>query len=215
MNTDINTTIAVADAASATSPSVRHRPVQQQPHPDEHDLRQLQARVAAMESRWKTAPDPNRMNLLVFEGSRDRLLAAFVMATGAASCGVDVSMFFTFWSTAALRKPAPQRPNKSIIEWCFGWMLPKGLRATRLSQLDMCGAGRLLMDREMRNKNIADLETLIQAAADLGVRINVCEMSMKLMGIQREELIDYPDLGFCGVATFAEMTTHANTTLFI
>jgi peroxiredoxin family protein len=160
-------------------------------------------------------PDTNSLNLLVFEGTRDRLLAAFVMATGAAACGMKVTMFFTFWGTAALRKERVARQQKSWIERALGWMLPSSFRSTKLSQLDMCGLGRLLISREMRKKNIADLPELLKVAADLGVTIRVCEMSMKLMGIHREELLDYPGLEFCGVASFVEDAATANTTLFI
>lgn len=175
----------------------------------------LCARVAALEARVGALPDSNRLNLVVFEGSRDRLLAAFVIATGAAACGMEVSMFFTFWGTAALKRDARQSRSKTWVEWAFGWMLPRGASKTRLSQMDMCGLGRALLAREMRKKNVAELGELIETAAELGVRISVCEMSMRLMGIRREELIEYPNLDYCGVATFTELTTQANTTLFI
>ena len=155
------------------------------------------------------------MNLLVFESHRDRLLAAFVMATGAAACGMQVSMFFTFWGTAALRKGGRQFGRKTLVERAFGWMLPACPRKTKLSHLDMCGLGRLLMSREMKKKNIADLNDLIETAGELGVVIRVCEMSMQLMGIRREELIDYPSLEYCGVAKFVDEAASANTTLFI
>ncbi|MCA9066971.1 MAG: DsrE/DsrF/DrsH-like family protein, partial [Planctomycetaceae bacterium] len=177
-------------------------------------LRELREQVQGLQRAADQAPDPNRMNLLVFEAHRDRLLAAFVMATGAAACGMNVSMFFTFWATAALRKGG-QLGRKTLIERAFGWMLPRSANHTRLSQMDMLGMGRLLMKREMKKKRIADLDVLVQTAADLGVTIRVCEMSMQLMGIRREELIDYPNLGFCGVAKFVEEAATANTTLFL
>lgn len=160
-------------------------------------------------------PDPNRLNLLVFDAGRDRLLAAFVMATGAAACGMQVTMFFTFWGTAALRQGGKQVGNKSLVERAFGWMLPRSARSTKLSKMDMCGLGRALMSREMKKKNIADLDQLIELAGELGVTIRVCEMSMNLMGIRREELIEYPKLEYCGVAKFTEEAATANTTLFI
>jgi peroxiredoxin family protein len=179
------------------------------------DVESLLRRIEALEKKAAGAPDPTAMNLLVFDGSRDRLLAAFVMATGAAACGFNVRMFFTFWGTAALKKSGPQFGKKTLVERAFGWMLPCGVRGTRLSKMDMFGIGRALMDREMRNKNVANLEQLIQTAAELQVKISVCEMSMQLMGIRREELIDYPELSYCGVATFADLAAAANTTLFI
>lgn len=175
----------------------------------------LQRRLASLErSQQANTADPNRLNLVVFESHRDRLLAAFVMATGAAAVGMEVTMFFTFWGTATLRKRAFIGGKKSLVERAFGWMLP-AKNSTKLSRMDMCGMGRMLMDREMKKKNIADLDKLIETAADLGVKIQVCEMSMQLMGIKREELIDYPQLDYCGVACFAENAANANTTLFI
>ncbi|MCA9078754.1 MAG: DsrE/DsrF/DrsH-like family protein [Planctomycetaceae bacterium] len=182
---------------------------------DEPLLASLTDRVAALEQAVAKAPNPDALNLLVFSGERDRLLAAFVMATGAAACGQDVSMFFTFWGTPALRDPKKSPGPKSIVEKAFGWMLPRGAACTKLSQMDFGGLGRAMMGREMRQKNIADLDELISTAAELGVTIRVCDMSMKLMGIQPEELIDYPGLAYCGVAQFTAMCSDANTTLFI
>lgn len=179
----------------------------------------LEARIDQLEkafaSQAATQPDTNRLNLLVFDGSRDKLLAAFVMATGAAACGMDVTMFFTFWGTASLRKGGGKAGKKSLVERAFGMMLPGSPKKTKLSQMDMCGVGRFLMDKEMQKKNIASLDELIETAAELGVGIRVCEMSLNLMGIRREELIDYPHLDFCGVAKFVDDAATANTTLFI
>lgn len=175
-------------------------------------LERLEALLSAQQA---SQPDTNRLNLLVFEGYRDRLMAAFILATGAAACGMEVGMFFTFWSTAALRKGGPQVGRKSWVERAFGMLLPASARKTKLSQMDMCGMGRLLMNREMKKKNIASLDELIATAGDLGVRIRVCEMSMQLMGVRREELIEYPYLEYCGVAKFVDEAASANTTLFI
>ena len=172
-------------------------------------------RLAKLERRVEGGPDANALSMVVFSGELDKLLAAFVIATGAAASEMRVSMFFTFWGTAALKKDAAQSRGKSWVEWAFGWMLPRGAGRTALSQMDMCGLGRMLMQSEMKKKNIADLDQLIPTAAELGVKIRVCEMSMQLMGIRREELIDYPGLDYCGVATFADLTSKANTTLFI
>jgi len=175
----------------------------------------LEERVAALEEQWEQAPDANVLNLLVFSGERDRLLAAFTMATGGAACGLDVSMFFTFWATPVLRKSGPTAGGKSLVERAFGWMLPRGPGQTKLSQMDMLGVGRHLMAREMRRKKMVGLDELIGTAADLGVKIFVCDTSMQLMGIRREELIDYAGLEICGVAQFVSLTSSANTTLFI
>lgn len=183
-----------------------------QPNQLEQRIDQLQRQIDQLK---ESKTDTNQLNLVVFEGYKDRLLAAFVIATGAAACGMDVRMFFTFWATPALRRGGVTAGNKSIVERAFGWMLPASAKHTRLSQMDFGGLGRAMMKREMQRKNVADLESLIETAAELSVHIQVCEMSMQLMGIDRSELIEYPHLDYCGVATFVEQASQANTTLFI
>ena len=177
------------------------------------DLSQLESRIAALEA--SAAKTTNTFNMLVFSGERDKLLAAFVMATGAAASGMDVRMFFTFWGTAALKKSKAQVGQKTLVERAFGWMLPGGVSQTKLSKMDMAGIGRQLMSSEMKKKGVANLPQLIDLAAELNVKIQVCEMSMELMGIRAEELIEYPQLEYCGVATFVDHSTEANTTLFV
>ncbi|MEZ6096281.1 MAG: DsrE/DsrF/DrsH-like family protein [Pirellulaceae bacterium] len=194
---------------------VARQPVNAPAFPTPTRLAEFEARIAALEEQVKISPDPDTLNLLVFSGERDRLLAAFVMACSAAASGMKVVIFFTFWGTPALRKSSRQLGKKTIIERAFGWMLPGGVRQTRLSNMDMLGMGRWLMAREMKKKGVADLPTLIESAQALGVELHVCEMSMNLMGIRKEELIDYEHMRLCGAAEFIERTTKANTTMFI
>jgi peroxiredoxin family protein len=178
-------------------------------------IEELTRRVNTLELRSEETADPNALNMVVFSGELDKLLAAFVIATGAAACDMKVSMFFTFWGTAALKKAGPQGHGKSVVERMFGWMLPGGFRRRKLSKLDMVGLGRRMMTREMEKKGVADLPELIDIARETGVQVRVCEMSMSLMGIRREELIDYPDMNLAGVAHFLKHASAANTTLFI
>jgi len=175
----------------------------------------LRERIDALERQAARAVDPDSLCLVVFSGELDRLLAAFVIATGAAASDMNVSVFFTFWGTAALKKPGPQVRGKSLVERAFGWMLPGGLHKRRLSKLDFGGLGRRILAREMQKKRVSGLPELIEMTAQLDVEITICEMSMSLMGIRREELIEYPNLKFAGVATFLEKATAAGTTLFI
>jgi len=175
----------------------------------------LEQRIEELEKESKNTPDSNAMSMVVFSGELDKLLAAFVIATGAAACGMKVSMFFTFWATAALKKAGPQAKGKSIVERMFGWMLPGGFGKRMLSKMDMCGIGSRMMAREMAKKNVASLPELIEVAKELDIEINVCEMSMSLMGIRPEELIEFPGMGYCGVARFVEQSSSSNTTLFI
>jgi peroxiredoxin family protein len=151
-----------------------------------------------------TAPIANvdrtdRVTFIVFSGEMDRLMAAFTMASGAAACGVDVTMFFTFWGAAVLRTGASGAP-KSLVERCFGWLLPGGPRRARLSRLHMGGLGRWLMVREMRKKGIASLEDLMALARESGVRLAVCDTSVALLGISPAELSAGAALEVCGVA---------------
>ncbi|MCA9060710.1 MAG: DsrE/DsrF/DrsH-like family protein, partial [Planctomycetaceae bacterium] len=140
---------------------------------------------------------------------------ALVIATGAAACGMKVSMFFTFWATSALRSGTAQQPGKRLMERMFGWMLPNGIRRTKLSKMEMGGLGRWMMLREMKSHKMQDADELLGMAAELGVEIRVCEMSMRLMGIRSEELIEYPRMEFCGAASLAEQLSQANSSLFI
>ena len=178
-------------------------------------LDEMSERLGELKERVDSTSDSNELSMVVFSGEMDKLLAAFVIATGAAACGMGVSMFFTFWGTAALKKAGSQARGKSIVERMFGWMLPGGFHKRKLSKMNMGGLGRLLMAREMKKKNVPDLGALLEIAADSDVDIKVCEMSMSLMGIRKEELIDYPGLRFCGVASFLEASSKAGTTLFI
>ena len=179
------------------------------------DFSSLESRIKNLEERVSSAPDPNQINLLVFSGERDKLLAAFNMATGAAACGYETTMFFTFWATPALRNPDATGGKKTLIEKMFGWMLPSSISSTPLSHMDFAGVGRKMMTNQMKKKGIADLQDLLDLAGELGVRVLVCDVSMKLMGITTDELIEYPNLEYCGVATFLELSSRANTTIFV
>ena len=181
--------------------------------PTAEQISALTSRLEALE-RQSRAKD-NHLSMVVFSGDLDKLLAAFMVATGAAACGMKVSMFFTFWASAALKKQGSQSPGKSWVEWMFGWMLPGGFHNQKLSKMDMGGVGRWLMRREMGHKNVAHLGELVESADELGVDLHVCELSMSLMGIKPEELIDYSDVKFCGVAHFLERARASTTTLFI
>ena len=157
----------------------------------------------------------DQLSLFVFSGDWDKLFSAFVLATGAAASGTRVVMFFTFWASAALRRGEKVRAPKSWLERMFGGMLPRGSRRTALSRMNFGGMGLRMMQMMMRQKKIASLEELISTAGDLGVEINICEMSMDIIGFRREEMFDYPGLSFCGVQTFLETAAEGKVTLYI
>lgn len=182
--------------------------------PQNPEFAELSQRLAKIEKRLDTTGDPNHITLLVFSGELDKLLAAFNIANAAAACGTKVSMFFTFWGIASL-KTKTVYGQKNFIERAFGLMLPGGFSKRQLSRLDMAGMGRALLSKEMRNKNVADLPAGIDTAQKLGVELYLCEMTMNLMGITEDELIDYSPVHFCGATKFLALARNANTTLFI
>jgi peroxiredoxin family protein len=177
-------------------------------------LDQVGALPAAQGLALASGGQEDKLSLIVFSGSLDRLIAAFVLATGAAAMGMQVSMFFTFWGTAALRRDA-EKLSKSWLERVFGWMLPKGSRRLPLSQMNMGGGGPLMIRYIMKQKGVASLEEMIELAAELGVVVHVCSMSMDLLGMKEAEMLDYPGLSYCGVAKFLETAAPGKITLFV
>jgi peroxiredoxin family protein len=139
--------------------------------------------------------------MIVFSGDLDKHIAAMIIATGAAAMGMKVTLFYTFWGTSALRDPKKNVKGKNFLSTMFGIMLPKGRNKTKLSNMHMAGMGTAMIKDLMKKKNVASLDELYEAAAALGVEINICEMSMDLMGFKYEEMIDYPNMKVCGVAT--------------
>jgi peroxiredoxin family protein len=158
----------------------------------------------------------NKLAMIVFSGDLDKALAAFIISTGAVAMGMEVVMFFTFWGTPILRKKKTDTAEpKDVFGKMFGKILPKGASETKLSQMNMGGMGTKMMKHLMKKKSVASLDEMIALAAELEVKIFVCEMSMDLMGFARSEMIDYPDLGFAGVATFLEAAGTSKAQLFI
>ena len=157
----------------------------------------------------------DKISIIVFSGDLDKVLSSFVIATGAVAMGMEAVMFFTFWGTPVLRDPKKRVNGKDLMGKMFGFMLPKGQNAIKLSKMNMAGIGTAMMKSLMKKKNVASLDEMLEMAAELGVKIYVCEMSMSLMGFKREELIDYPNLEYVGVATFLEQAKNSKVQLFI
>ncbi len=151
--------------------------------------------------------------IIVFSGDLDKVIASFIIANGAAAMGRPVTMFFTFWGLTVLRKEEKQRVKKSFMEAMFGAMLPRGSRKLKLSRMNMAGMGTSMMKKIMNDKNVDSLEALIKKAMAAGVKIVACTMSMDVMGIKEEELIDGVELG--GVGAYLGDAEEANVNLFI
>jgi peroxiredoxin family protein len=181
----------------------------------------MSAEAATQMQQTPPAPKPagvpleNKLSMVVFSGDLDKMLAAMIIATGAAAMGMKVVMFFTFWGTAALRDAKKQVGGKDFMSKMFGWMLPKGRNALKLSQMHMGGMGTAMLKSLMKKKNAPTLDQLFEIAAQLGVEIKVCEMSMDLMGFKHEEIIDYPNIEYVGVATFLANSRKSANQLFI
>lgn len=157
--------------------------------------------------------DNKKKSIVVFSGDLDKALAAFIIANGAAAMGSEVTLFFTFWGLNILRRPEQVKVKKNLIETMFGWMMPRGAENLQLSNMNMGGIGALMIKDIMKKKNVPSLTELIGSAKMSGVRLVACTMSMDLMGIKREELIDGIEEG--GVAMYLDKAEAGNVNLFI
>lgn len=157
--------------------------------------------------------DSNKKTLVVFSGDYDKAMAALIIANGAAAMGDEVTLFFTFWGLNLLRRPKKVRVKKSIVESMFGGMMPRGTERPGLSKMNMGGMGARMMKWVMRKKNVQSLAELLESAQTLGVKFIACTMSMDVMGIKKEELID--GLEFAGVASYLGEASEAGVNLFI
>lgn len=151
--------------------------------------------------------------LIVFSDDLDKAIASFVIANGAVSTGRKVTMFFTFWGLNVIKKEHPGRTEKDWVGKLFGWMLPSNSKKLSLSKMNMGGMGSWMMRRIMKSKKIDSLESLIQQARQNGVEFIACQMSMEVMGIGPEELLEGVNVG--GVAAYLERAEEANVNLFI
>ncbi|GIW00134.1 MAG: hypothetical protein KatS3mg058_1537 [Roseiflexus sp.] len=171
----------------------------------------LEARIAALEAH-PTQGIEDRLAMVVFSGDLDKAIAALIIATGAASMGLETSMFFTFWGLNAVKKQKIFA-GKNLLEQGFTAMLPGGLGQMGLSQMNFFGAGAQIIRKLMRDHGVMSVEELFDLARELGVRMVVCDMSRELLGVRDDELVDGLEHG--GVATFLGDATRAKVTLFI
>jgi NADPH-dependent 2,4-dienoyl-CoA reductase/sulfur reductase-like enzyme/peroxiredoxin family protein/TusA-related sulfurtransferase/rhodanese-related sulfurtransferase len=183
------------------------------------DLKQDKTKIIATISKGsevnmenKVINNGNGQTIVVFSNDLDKALASFIIANGAKASGKDVTMFFTFWGLNILRK-SNVSVKKGFIDKMFGFMMPKGAEKLTLSKMNMGGMGSAMMKWVMKNKNISTLSELIQQAQDSGVKFIACNMSMDVMGIKEEELIDGVEIS--GVAKYISESNNANSNLFI
>lgn len=168
---------------------------------------------ATPEASSRVAGVPRGKTLIVFSDDLDKALASFVLANGAAATGEKVSMFFTFWGLNVIKKIEKPSVTKDIFGKMFGMMLPSHSGKLALSKMNMMGLGGQMMRFIMRKRGIDSLESLRQQAIENGVEFIACQMSMDVMGVAREELLDNVNIG--GVAAYMERAEQANVNLFI
>jgi len=169
--------------------------------------RQVKALREEMEAKDDAA------TIVVFSADLDRVLAAFVLATGAAAAGLRTSMFFTFWGLSVLKKKGAAGGPKSLLERMFAMTTPSGTESLGTSKMNFFGLGAVMLRKMMKDKQIASLEELIAMARDLDVKMIACTMSMDAMGVSRHELVD--GLTYGGVATYMADAVRSRVTLFI
>lgn len=178
----------------------------------------LLERINALEQRvneLETAPAQDiedRLAMVVFSGDLDKAIAAFIVATGAAAMGLEVSMFFTFWGLNIVKKQK-NFEGKNLLEKGFTAMLPAGTGQLQLSQMNFFGAGAKIIRKLMNDHEVSSLEEFVEMAQEFGVRMVACDMSRELLGIRDDELIE--DLEFGGVASFMGDAARSKVTLFI
>jgi peroxiredoxin family protein len=154
-----------------------------------------------------------KKTIIVFSNDLDKVMASFIITNGALAMGDEVTLFFTFWGLNVLRKEEYIPVKKGFLEMMFGWMMPRGANRLGLSQMNFGGLGAKMMKHMMQTKNVNSLPELIATAQTLGVKIVACTMSMDVMGITKEELID--GVEFAGVASYLGEADQANVNLFI
>jgi len=175
----------------------------------------LEDRIARLEQQLQGLERravSNRATIVVFSGDLDKVLAGLVIATGAAAMGLEVSMFHTFWGLSALRKQRKVR-GKNLLEQAMNVMTPAGLGSLTPSKLSFAGAGAAILRKMMKDKGVQSPEELFALARELGVKVLACEMSMDVMGIHRDELIDGVEVA--GVAAYLGDAADSKVTLFI
>ena len=170
---------------------------------------EMDAKIAAV--RERTVDDA--ATIVVFSGDLDKVLAGFVIATGAAAAGLETSMFFTFWGLSVLKKKGASGGPKNVLEKMFGMMTPASSESLPTSKMNYFGVGAVMLRKMMKDKQIATLEELIGVARDMDVKMIACTMSMDAMGVAKEELVD--GLTYGGVATYMGDAVRSRVTLFI
>jgi len=174
------------------------------------ELESLKAKTTRLENSRK-----DQLSVAIVSGDMDKILAAMIISLAAAAMDTQVKLFFSFWALSALRDLKKKAKGKDFISKMFGMMLPNGRNKLKLSNMNMCGMGPMMIKRLMKKQNVMSLDAMFKEAAELGIEITVCEMSMNLMGFKKEEMIDYPHLRYAGATTFVADAGESSMQWFI
>ena len=177
----------------------------------------LEKRVRELENQVQEFPvqkieQDNKMTLIVFSQDMDKIMTAFILATGGVSMGLEVNLFFTFWGLNALKKKTIYR-KKNILEKMATFMMPVGLKGLKTSNMNMMGMGPIFFKMLMKQKNVQSLPELFELSQELEVKITACQMTMGIMGIKEEEMVD--GINYAGVANYLDMASESKITLYI
>jgi len=174
----------------------------------------VQQKVAELEERLvKLEQKGKKLTIVLFSGDFDLAMAAFIIANGALAMGKQVTMFVTFWGLDVLKKPSFSTSGRDILEKMVLMMRPKGPLKLGTSKMNFGGIGPRLFRFMMNRKKVEPLHSLVDMSREFGLKVVVCQMSMDVMGIKKEDLIDDIEVG--GVAAFLSESFGSNTTLFI
>jgi peroxiredoxin family protein len=157
--------------------------------------------------------DTTKKTIIVFSGDYDKLMAALIIANGAAAMGDDVTLFFTFWGLNALRKEQKVKAKKKTLQSMFGMMMPRGINKLGMSKMNFAGMGPKMMNMVVKSEGAMTLQQLLDAAIEQGVKLVACTMTMDLLGFKKEELLD--NIEYAGVAAYLGEADEANVNLFI
>lgn len=174
------------------------------------EIETLNNKIALLENSRK-----DQLSIALVSGDLDKILAAMVISLAAAALDTKVKLFFSFWSLSALRDRKKKAEGKDFISKMFGLMLPNGRNKLKLSKMNMAGVGPIMINYLMKKQGVLSLDQMFKEAAELGIEITVCEMSMNLMGFKKEEMVDYPNLRYAGATTFVAEANESSTQLFI
>jgi peroxiredoxin family protein len=157
--------------------------------------------------------ETKRTTIVLFSGDYDKAMAAYIIANGAAAYDHEVTIFHTFWGLNALRKEENVAVNKGFLEKMFAKMMPRGANKMGLSKMNMAGMGPKMIKNVIKKHNAMTLPQLIEMAQEQDVKLVACTMTMDLLGLQKEELLD--DIEYAGVAAYLGDAENGNVNLFI